>query len=303
VTWTYPREPRVLFVHAHPDDETLQTGATMAACAARGARVTLVTCTLGEQGEVVADDLAALAGDGAALGAHRLAELTAAMAALGVVDHVRLGGDHHYRDSGMVWAADGTATAPPDLAPDAFWAADLREAADHLVVLVRARRPHVLVTYDPAGGYLHPDHVQAHRVATYAAALAGVPTHRPDLGPAWAVPRTLWIAMPASHVRAAVEGWDGRPADLFVDGLVTDPDAPMLATDADIAVAVDARDQVARTLAALAAYHSQLRPGSGYLGLPTERSREFWGREFYRFAGGVPLPGGRPADDLFAGLA
>jgi N-acetyl-1-D-myo-inositol-2-amino-2-deoxy-alpha-D-glucopyranoside deacetylase len=150
---------RLLLVHAHPDDESIGTGATMAKYAAEGAQVTLVTCTLGELGEIIPPALAQLGPD--ELGEYRIGELDAACAALGVTDHRYLGGPGRWRDSGM------TGTAGND-DPRCFWRAGLDEAADALLGVIREVRPQVLVTYDANGFYGHPDHIQAHRVAWHA---------------------------------------------------------------------------------------------------------------------------------------
>ena len=153
---------RLLLVHAHPDDESIGTGATMARYAAEGAHVTLVTCTLGELGEVIPPSLAYLAdGDGARLGEYRIGELSAACAELGVTDHRFLGGAGRWRDSGMM-GTDGNDD------PRCFWQADVDEAAAALLDVIREVRPQVLVTYDANGFYGHPDHIQAHRVALRA---------------------------------------------------------------------------------------------------------------------------------------
>jgi N-acetyl-1-D-myo-inositol-2-amino-2-deoxy-alpha-D-glucopyranoside deacetylase len=150
---------RLLLVHAHPDDESIGTGATMAKYAAEGARVTLVTCTLGELGEIIPPSLAYLAdGDGGGLGEYRIGELAAACAALGVTDHRFLGGPGRWRDSGMM----GTAGNDD---PRCFWRADVDTAARALLDVIAEVRPQVLVTYDANGFYGHPDHIQAHRVA------------------------------------------------------------------------------------------------------------------------------------------
>ena len=160
-------ERRLLLVHAHPDDESIGTGATMARYAAEGARVTLVTCTLGELGEIIPPALAHLAeGDGARLGEHRTGELRAACAELGVTDHRFLGGPGRWRDSGMM----GTAGNDD---PRCFWRADVDQAALALLAVIREVRPQVLVTYDANGFYGHPDHIQAHRVAWRAFEQAG----------------------------------------------------------------------------------------------------------------------------------
>ena len=128
------------------------------------------------------------------------------MAALGVTDHRFLGGFGTYRDSGMKWHDDGHAIAADETDDNAFWHADLTEAADHLVAVIREVRPQVLVTYDQFGGYGHPDHIQAHRVATYGAALAAVPTYRPDLGEAWDIAKVYWGAMSETRMRAGPAG-------------------------------------------------------------------------------------------------
>src|SRR4051812_26645202 len=129
-----------MFVHAHPDDESIGTGATMAKYAAEGAHVTLVTCTLGEEGEVIPSNLARLAADrDDTLGRHRVGELAAACRALGVEDHRFLGAPGRWRDSGMMGAATNDR-------PNAFWRADLDDAAGALVRVIREVRPQVLVT-------------------------------------------------------------------------------------------------------------------------------------------------------------
>ena len=157
---------RLLLVHAHPDDETIWTGATIAKCAAEGVAVTLVTCTLGEEGEVIPPELAHLSGD--ALGTHRIGELAAACAALGIADSRFLGGAGRWRDSGMM----GT---PPNDRPDCFWRADVDQAVDALAAVLEEVRPHAVITYDEDGGYGHPDHIQAHRVTMAAVARVPVP--------------------------------------------------------------------------------------------------------------------------------
>src|SRR5690349_18001181 len=150
---------RLLLVHAHPDDESIGTGATMARYAAEGAQVTLVTCTLGEEGEIIPPELAELGPDREdRLGPFRIGELDEACKALGVTDHRFLGGAGHWRDSGM-------AGVPSNERPSAFWQASVDEAAAELEEVIKESRPQVIVTYDDNGYYGHPDHIQAHRVA------------------------------------------------------------------------------------------------------------------------------------------
>ncbi|MVA76218.1 N-acetyl-1-D-myo-inositol-2-amino-2-deoxy-alpha-D-glucopyranoside deacetylase [Auraticoccus sp. F435] len=290
-----------MFVHAHPDDEASQTAATMARYAAEGAQVTLVTCTLGEEGEIVAEDLAHLREDDA-LGRHRVTELTEAMAALGVEDFVRLGGDGTYRDSGMAYDERGGVVPAPVVHEDSFWRADLLQAADHLVALIRDRRPQVVITYDQFGGYGHPDHVQAHRVTTYAVALAQTASYRRDLGPAWTVSRLLWSAMAVSAMRRALQrlresGDTESFSDWDVEG---DEIPPTLVADDDIDVRIPGDDWAGHKAAALRAHRSQVDLEHPFWRLIT--SGEGWSDEYYRLAQGVPFPGEGMADDVFAGL-
>ena len=176
-------------VHAHPDDETLSNGALLATWAAAGRPVTVVTCTRGERGEVIPAGLRHLEGDHAALAAHRELELAAALAALGVTDHVLLDRvavphdpagdapatqDRRFVDSGMAWAGAGRATAAADVPADAFVRVALDDAAARLAAVLRDRRPAVVVGYEPGGGYGHPDHVRAHQVHQTRARPIGV---------------------------------------------------------------------------------------------------------------------------------
>ncbi len=139
---TGPDARRLLLVHAHPDDESIGTGATMAKYAAEGAHVTLVTCTLGELGEAIPPELAHLAWDAeGGLGQYRIGELAGACAALGVTDHRFLGGPGRWRDSGMM----GT---PSNDWPGCFWQADVDEAARELLGIIDEVQPQVMVSYD-----------------------------------------------------------------------------------------------------------------------------------------------------------
>jgi N-acetyl-1-D-myo-inositol-2-amino-2-deoxy-alpha-D-glucopyranoside deacetylase len=163
---------RLLLVHAHPDDETLTTGGTMARHAADpDTSVTLVTCTLGEEGEVIPPELALLAPDAAdQLGGYRIGELAAACAALGVTDHRFLGGTGRWRDSGMVLAGRGVrAATPSDLHPRALAApAAFADQVDALTAVLEEVAPQVVITYAADGGYGHPDHVRAHEITVAA---------------------------------------------------------------------------------------------------------------------------------------
>jgi N-acetyl-1-D-myo-inositol-2-amino-2-deoxy-alpha-D-glucopyranoside deacetylase len=299
-------DQRLLLVHAHPDDESIGQGATMAKYVAEGRGVTLVTCTAGEMGEILVPGLEHLAADrDDRLGEHRRGEIADALAALGVTDHRWLGGFGRYRDSGMKWHADGHAVAADDVHANAFWHADLAEAATHLVEVVREVRPQVLVTYDEFGGYGHPDHIQAHRVAMYAAQLAAVPSFRRDLGEPWEIAKIYWGAMSESRMRAGLRMLRDSGDTTSFEGM--DPDGPLphfVTPDEDLTAAVDAQEFVERKMDALRAHATQITTDGPFFALSNNLGSAAWGVEFYRIARGVPEPTGPDGleTDLFAGL-
>src|SRR5690348_11176357 len=198
-----PQEtPRLLFVHAHPDDETLTTGATIAHYVARGAEVHVVTCTLGEEGEVIGDRYAKLAVDAAdQLGGYRIGELSTALRALGVAEPIFLGGAGRWRDSGMA----GT----PPRHWHRFVDANTDEAVGELVTLIRQLRPHVVVTYDSKGGYGHPDHIHAHEVTMAAVAASGAEKFA---GAPWTVPKVYWTVISTSAMAEGLKALGDAPA-------------------------------------------------------------------------------------------
>jgi N-acetyl-1-D-myo-inositol-2-amino-2-deoxy-alpha-D-glucopyranoside deacetylase len=298
---------RLLLVHAHPDDESIGNGATMAKYAAEGAAVTLVTCTLGEEGEVLVDDLSHLAAhreDG--LGEHRIGELSDAMKALGVSDFRYLGGPGRFRDTGMVTDSTGMAIPPAHIRPDTFWAADLNVAADLLVEIIREVRPQVLVTYDEFGGYGHPDHIQAHRVATYGTALAAVASFRPDLGPAWDVAKVYWSAMSANRMREGLRALRAAGDLTSFEGM--DPEGPLppfMVTDDLLSAVVEADDFADAKIRAMRAHATQIAVDGPFFALSDNLGNRVWGTEFYRIAKGRRGPTNADGleTDLFAGLS
>jgi len=299
-------EQRMLLVHAHPDDETIGQGATMAKYVAQGRGVTLVTCTLGEEGEVLVPELAHLAADrDDQLGQHRIGELAQAMKELGVTDHRFLGGAGRYRDSGMVYDERGSATAPPTVMDGTFWRADLREAADHLVEIIREVRPQVLVTYDDFGGYGHPDHVQAHRVATYGASLAAAPSYRPELGPGWDVAKIYWSAMSESRMRAGLRHLRDSGDTTTFEGMDPDGELPPFVTpDEYLSAVVEANDYADAKIAAMKAHATQITVDGPFFALSNNLGSQVWGSEFYRLVKGRQGPTNDDGleTDLFAGL-
>ena len=288
-----------LFVHAHPDDETIGSGTTLARYAADGhAGVTLVTCTLGEEGEILLPEVAHLAADQEdRLGEHRMTELAEAMAALGVDDWRLLGGPGTYRDSGMV------GTAPNDR-PDCFWRADLLEATTHLVSVIREVRPQVLVTYDDFGGYGHPDHIQAHRVAMYGLVLAEAPSFRPDLGEAHSVAKVYWTAFPKGVMRAGIEAL--RAAGETTGFAAMDPeDIPFGVEDALVTTAIDGGAFYEAKLNAMRAHATQISLDSGFFALSNNIGSPAMSTEYFRLVRGTaagPFDSEGRETDLFAGL-
>jgi N-acetyl-1-D-myo-inositol-2-amino-2-deoxy-alpha-D-glucopyranoside deacetylase len=299
-------EQRMLLVHAHPDDESIGQGATMAKYAARGTGVTLVTCTLGEEGEVLVPSLEHLASDKEdTLGKHRIGELANAMKELGVTDHRFLGGPGRFRDSGMVWHESGHATHGEDVKEGTFWRTDILEPAALLVEIIREVRPQVLVTYDEFGGYGHPDHIQAHRVAMYAASLAAAPSYREDLGPAWDIPKIYWGAMSESRMRDGLRRLREAGDTNTFEGMDPEGDlGPFVTPDHLLSAVVDANDFVEAKLAAMRAHATQIAVDGPFFAMSNNLGNEVWGTEFYRLAKGMQGPTNEDGleTDLFAGL-
>lgn len=295
-------EPRsVLLVHAHPDDESIDNGATMARYAAAGVHVTLVTCTLGEEGDVVVPELAHL---GAAyedrLADHRAGELDAAMAALGVTDHRILNAQNRYRDSGMMGS-------PSNDHPRSFWRADVEEAARSLADIIRELRPQVLVTYGPDGGYGHPDHVQAHRVAMRAAQLAGQADASQNARLSHTVAKIYWNCHPRSAARFSTKALRAEEQTPFL----LDESAISVTDDSFATCVIDASDHLAAKTAALSAHRTQMTVDGAFFALSNNVGRLISGEEYYHLAYRRPdLAVDEPEDhaaphlesDLFAGL-
>lgn len=280
----------ILFVHAHPDDESMGTGATMARYAAGGAYVTLVTCTLGEEGEIHVPALAGLAAAHAdQLGGYRIAELDEACRRLGVTDHRFLGGAGRYRDSGMM-------DTPANKHPRAFWGADLDVAAGELLEVIREVRPQVAVTYDPNGFYGHPDHIQAHRVLMRAVELAEAEGIAPR--------KVYWTAVPRSVLEAGMQAFRGSSDNPFAD-IERPEDLPFGTPDADIAARVDGHEYAEEKTGALKAHATQIPASSWLFSIAGNFGAEFMGVEYYQLARGEKGPGVGPygwEEDLFAGL-
>jgi N-acetyl-1-D-myo-inositol-2-amino-2-deoxy-alpha-D-glucopyranoside deacetylase len=265
----------LLLVHAHPDDESIGTGATMAKYAAQGSRVTLVTCTLGELGEIIPPALRHLLPD--ELGEYRAGELARACEALGVSDHRFLGGAGRWRDSGMMGLPDNDD-------PRCFWQAGVDEAASELAAVIREVAAGVIVTYDANGFYGHPDHIQAHRVARRAHELTGETA------------KFYATAMPRSALGQAVR----LPADSWFCRV----EEPWVSVPDDaVSTEIDATAYLEAKLAAMRAHETQITVDGEFFALSNELGMRALGTEYYTQLAGPrapAVPGARYERDLFA---
>jgi LmbE family N-acetylglucosaminyl deacetylase len=302
-------------VHAHPDDETIGTGGIMARAVRDGHRVVLVTCTRGEQGDIVIPDMDT-PDNHRRLGEIRAAELEAAMGVLGVSEWDNLG----YRDSDMMGR-------PANRDPRSFWQADLDEAIGRLVWFIRRDRPDVMTTYNAFGGYGHPDHIRVHQVTVPAFARAGDPAWYPGqlapehggTGPSqedgglapWTPKKLYEQAIPASirqamNERLATMGqrsfWmppeDASPEQIAEFEAFA---AKALVPDETITAWVDVADVLPRKWEAIQRHVSQISPTNGFMTFGFDGWKEFWSREAYVLRESR-VATTTPETDLFAGL-
>ena len=275
---------RALFVHAHPDDETINNGATMAQMVEDGVAVTLITCTRGEEGEVLVPQLAHLASSAEdKLGTHRVIELANAMKELGVKDHRFLG---NYRDSGMM-------DTPQNQHPDCFWRADVDEAARKLALIIDEIRPQVMVTYDENGGYGHPDHIQTHRVAMRAAELA-----------TWQIQKIYWNIMPKSVVQRGMDAMKDQGSEFF--GAENVDDLPFVKDDSFVSAVIHAPNQVDKKIAAMKAHATQISLDGPFFALSNNLGVQVFADEYYTLVKGekaAPFNTDNLETNLFAGIA
>ncbi len=268
-------------MHAHPDDESITTGATIARYAAAGAEVTLVTCTLGEEGEIVPERLAGLGAWAAdQLGGYRVSELAAACAALGVSRHHYLGGIGRWRDSGMA----GTPSASH---PRAFDGGSLDEQAAQLAEILDEVRPQVVVTYDAFGGYGHPDHIRAHEITMAAAARAE------------SVSRVFHTV---SSQDAVSKGLAALRAEGISPFRVPEDDELPATPDETITTVLDVEAHLPAKVAALRAHETQLtvaEDGVTHFALTNGVAQPIPPRDYYVLAYG---PAEGASGDLFGGL-
>ena len=281
---------RLLLVHAHPDDETINNGVTMAKYAADGVAVTLVTCTRGEEGEVLVESLINLASSkDDKLGEHREVELKDAMHELGIKDFRFLGSPNKkWRDSGMM----GT---PQNDRKDVFWQADLDEAAGELVKIILETKPQVLITYDEFGGYGHPDHIKANQVAMRAAEIASQQ--------GWQISKIYWNTMPKSVIQMGIDKMKEVGSEFF--GAESADDLPFAKPDELVTSVVKAPEYVPQKLAAMKAHATQISVDGPFFALSNNLGLSVWGDEYYTLVKGEsagPFDENGRELDLFAGV-
>lgn len=282
---------RLLAVHAHPDDESSKGAATYAHYVHEGAQVLVVSCTGGERGDVQNPHLAELAMAERDIAGLRRREMANARAVVGF-DHAWLG----FEDSGL--PEEGEA-----IPPQCFALTPLEISAAPLVKIIREFRPQVMLTYDEAGGYPHPDHVRTHELSMYAMEAAADPTRYPEAGPAWQIQKVYYDRI-----------FNGPRANAMYDALqAKDPESPLLeqldgmrawmrdrpdlaTTHVEVGAFFNQRDD------ALRAHASQVSPDSSFFFWPNDLQREAWPWEDYQLAHSL-VETDLPETDLFAGIA
>jgi N-acetyl-1-D-myo-inositol-2-amino-2-deoxy-alpha-D-glucopyranoside deacetylase len=278
--------PTILATFAHPDDETFGSGGTFARYAAAGSRVVLVCTTRGEVGEISDPALATPE----TLGEVREEELRCAARALGMSEVIFLG----YRDSGMIGTADNSherayVNAPPD------------EVIHQLVGIIRRERPAVIVTFDPTGGYGHPDHIAIHQQTVAALHAAADPAVAPDLGPAWQVSRLCYIAILRSALRQMRDALAELGEDVTMFDELEASDAGT--ADEDVTIQIDVSEHVDAKAAAFECHRTQFAGDGPFQRVPPEVMRRIMSVEHFTI--GWPehrIQPGEMLDDLLAGL-
>jgi len=284
-------------VHAHPDDEIFGTGVTFARLSSEGVRTVLVTATRGEVGEIVDPDLDEAGKEEVfrKLGEVREKELRDSVAALKVSELRFL----DFRDSGMV----GT---PDNINPACFYQANFDEAVMRLVKLVRELRPQVMATYDPWGGYGHPDHVQAHRVTVAAFEAAGDPRFYPEMEfPAWQPQKLYYTVIPRFWFQQVSK----QMREQGIDGPWNNPEMDVESwgtPDDQVTTCFEARDFIDQKVAAFRAHKTQIAPNNFMFMIPEDMRRDGLGIEFFGLAKSKLTTNTLPAEgyeaDLFSGL-
>lgn len=285
------RRFHAMFVHAHPDDESSKGASTMARYAKEGHRVSVVTLTDGMAGDIL-NPAMDRPGVLERMPEIRAGELKRALEILGVTDHWAFG----YPDSGYVEDFDGDGSR---LADDAFYNVAVDEVLGRLVRLVRAERPHVLVTYPEGGGYPHPDHIRCHDVTVAAYEAAGDPARFPEAGEPWEPQKLYYVGV---HSRTKVETLhaaflEREMESPFVGWLERmDPDEPCRST-----THVEVGDYLDHRRRALLAHETQIDPNGRWFAVPDELMREVYPYEDFTL-GDSRVATTVPESSLFDGL-
>jgi N-acetyl-1-D-myo-inositol-2-amino-2-deoxy-alpha-D-glucopyranoside deacetylase len=275
----------LLAVFAHPDDEAFGTGGTLAQYAAAGVDATLVCATRGEVGEIADPSFASPE----TLGSVREMELECAAQTMGVGRVIFLG----YRDSGMVGTPENDDCRNFINAPEG-------EVVVRLVAIIRQTRPQVVVTFEPNGGYGHPDHLAVHRHTVRAFHLAGDPAVYPELGAAWQAERLFYTAIPRSFFLRMREEMVGLGMDTGDFDRRLDENMPGWPDEA-VNVTLDVTDTVEEKWDALNCHQTQFGPGNLFRRLPEETAKALMSREYFALAWPQAEPGLHLAG-LFEGL-
>jgi mycothiol S-conjugate amidase len=282
----------LLQVHAHPDDEASKGAGTTARYAAEGVRNVLVCCTGGEAGDIL-NPAVEHPGSAAALHEMRMAELQESVRVLGYASLHLLG----YHDSGMP-DTDHNARA------DNFANAPLDEAVGRLVRIIRAERPHVIITYrDDRNFYPHPDHIRVHEISVPAFELAGDPEAYPEAGAPWQPSKLYYVSWSIARVKALhavylARGEESPYESWFERGFDTN-------RQDEFTTLIDVAGYLHKRREALLAHRTQIDPDGFWFRLPDDVVREVFPWEEFVLARSLvdaPRRDGEYEDDLFAGI-
>lgn len=277
-------KPSLLAVFAHPDDEAFGTGGTLATFAAQGVEVTVVSATRGEAGEISDPSLTILE----TLGRVREYELRCAARVLGIEEPIFL----DYRDSGM-------AGTPENTHPQAFIQIPAEEVVGRLVSIMRHIQPMVVITFEPNGGYGHPDHIAIHRHTVEAFHAAADPKRFMGQGAPWQACRLFYTAIPRSffqEMRQRLEalGVDTSDFDRFEKAGAGWPDE-------DVHVRLDVSAQINVKWTAMQCHRTQFGPDSIFRRLPEDVGKKIMSLEHFALAWPEDVPD-QGLTDLFDGL-
>ena len=280
----------LMLVHAHPDDEVISTGGVALRYNEEGADVVLVTCTRGEEGEIVIPELDTPENH-ERLAELRDKELEEALKILKIDHFYQLG----YRDSGMI-------DTPANEHPESFNKADFDEAVGRLVEIVRRHKPHVMISYNEEGGYGHPDHIMAHKITVAAFSAAADADNYPEAGEPWAPAKLYYTAFRRSVWLKAWELMRDQGEKTPLDD--PDFDTSRMVDDPRMSTAIHVAKYLPQKLEALMCHKTQISADWGFLRFPQELRESMLGHEdFVLVESRVSLPAHDGfEDDLFTGV-